>query len=115
MNVRHLGINVERYMKFILLPSLVGALVLFLVIYFFLYPVLEFLGMFRVLLLLVPLFLLLPAILYIKMVEVRMKNEIDSNIHFYITHMGALSTSEIDRKELMKILSERKEYKALAE
>ncbi len=44
-----------------------------------------------------------------------MKNEIDSNIHFYITHMGALSTSEIDRKELMKILSERKEYKALAE
>jgi len=115
MNVRHLGINVERYLKFILLPSLLGALVLFFLIYFVLYSSLEFLGMFRLLVLFVPLFLLLPALLYIKMVEVRMKNEIDSNIHFYITHMGALSTSEIDRKELMKILSERKEYKALAE
>ncbi len=115
MNVRHLGINVDRYMKFILLPSLLGSLVLFLLIYFVLYPSLEFLGMFRVLFLFVPLFVILPALLYIKMVEIRMKNEIDSNIHFYITHMGALSTSEIDRKELMKILSERKEYKALAE
>lgn len=115
MNVRHLGINVERYMKFILLPSLLASLVLFVLVYFVLYPSLEFLGMFRLLLLFVPLFILLPALLYIKMVEIRMKNEIDSNIHFYITHMGALSTSEIDRKELMKILSERKEYKALAE
>ncbi len=115
MNVRHLGINVERYLRFILLPSLIGAVILFFVIYFVLYSMLEPLGMFRILILTVPVFVILPAILYIKMVEVRMKNEIDNNIHFYITHMGALSTSEIDRKELMKILSERSEYKALAE
>ncbi len=115
MNVRHLGINVERYLRFILLPSLLGAVILFFVIYFVLYSMLEPLGMFRVLILTVPIFVILPAVLYIKMVEVRMKNEIDNNIHFYITHMGALSTSEIDRKELMKILSERSEYKALAE
>ena len=115
MNVRHLGINVERYMRFILLPSLLGSLVLFLMVYFILYPTLEFLGMFRVLFLTIPAFVALPAILYLKMVEIRMKNEIDNNIHFYITHMGALSTSEIDRKDLMKILSERSEYKALAE
>ncbi len=115
MNVRHLGIDVDRYLKFILLPSLMGSLILFVVMYFVLYSMLEPFGTFRILFLAVPIFIVLPALLYIKMIEMRMKNEIDNNIHFYITHMGTLSTSEIDRKELMKILSERSEYKALAE
>lgn len=115
MNIRHLGIDLDRYLKLILFPSLAVALVVFILIYFVLFPLLEFLGLFRILILFIPLFLLLPALLYIKIIEVRKKNEIDNNIHFYITHMGALATSEIDRKELMKILSERREYKALAE
>jgi flagellar protein FlaJ len=55
------------------------------------------------------------AVIYPKMLEVRMKNEIENNIHLYITHLGALATSEIDRKQMMDIISKRKEYRALAE
>ncbi len=112
-----MGMNAtqEKYLRFVLLPSLLLALIFFTLIYLILFPKLKALGLFRILFLLIPIFIVLPAILYKKIMVTRWRNEIDNNIHFYITHMAALSTSEIDRKELMKILSERSEYKALAE
>ena len=72
-------------------------------------------GPFAVLFYFIPLIMLSIAVLYPKMLEVRMKNEIENNIHLYITHLGALATSEIDRKQMMDIISKRKEYRALAE
>lgn len=113
MNLRHLGIEPKRYIRFILLPSLAAAIAayLFAIIYV---PRLG-LGLFSILFYSLPIFIFLPALLYPKIIEVRFRNDIENNIHFYITHLGVLSISEIDRKEMMKILSERKEYKALAE
>ncbi len=108
-------VETKKYTKFILLPSLLSSLILLILIYFILLPKLEFLGLFRILFIFLPFIIMLPAILYKKMMISRRRNEIDGNIHFYITHMAALSTSELDRKELMKILSERREYKALAD
>ncbi len=113
MNLRHIGVDVDRYLKFVLLPSLLVALATFLLVTFYLSQL--DLGLFRILFYSVPIFILLPALLYPKIVEVRFKNDIENNIHFYITHLGVLAISEIDRKEMMKMLSERKEYKSLAE
>ncbi len=73
------------------------------------------LGLASIVLYVIPIFLLIPIPLLPKILKGRRRREIEDNIHFYITHMGALATSEISRKEMMKILSERKEYKALAE
>ncbi|ADC65614.1 Type II secretion system F domain protein [Ferroglobus placidus DSM 10642] len=113
MNLRHLGIDSKKYVRFILLPSVVAALVTYLFVLVYV-PKLN-LGLFSILFYTIPIFILLPGVLYPKIIEVRFKNDIENNIHFYITHLGVLSISEIDRKEMMKILSERKEYKSLAE
>ncbi len=108
-------VNYERYTRYILLPSTVLALIAFMLLITMLRPILSKLGLFSILLYCIPLFIQLVALMYPKIVMSRVRKDIEDNIHFYITHMGALATSEVNRKEMMKILSERKEYKALAE
>jgi len=112
-DLRHIGISPRKYIRFILLPTLVASL-LFIVI-LLVFRILDKFGLFGSIFLAVPLFLVLIAVLYPKIIRGRVRNQIDNNIHFYITHLGALATSEIERKEMMKVVSERKEYKALAE
>ncbi len=108
-------VNYERYTRFVLLPSTLLSLLVFLLLITLLRPVIIRLGLFSIVLYSIPLLIELMALMYPKFVVGRVKKEIEDNIHFYITHMGALATSEVSRKEMMKILSERKEYKALAE
>ena len=108
-------VNYERYTRFILLPSTLLAMIVFLLLFTILRSLMSTLGLFSILLYCIPLFIQLIALMYPKIVTSRIRKEIEDNIHFYITHMGALATSEVSRKEMMKILSERKEYKALAE
>ncbi len=72
-------------------------------------------GLFAILLYTIPILILILAVSLPKIIKSRKRKEIEDNIHFYITHLGALATSEISRKDMMKILSERKEYRALAE
>ena len=72
-------------------------------------------GLFSIVFYVIPIFVLIVVVLFPRIIKSRKRKEIEDNIHFYITHLGALATSEIGRKEMMKILSERKEYKALAE
>jgi len=108
-------VNYERYTRFVLLPSTLISLLVFLLLITLLRPVIVELGLFSVVLYSIPLLIELIALMYPKLVVGRVRKEIEDNIHFYITHMGALATSEVSRKEMMKMLSERKEYKALAE
>ncbi|RUM33632.1 MAG: type II secretion protein F [Archaeoglobus sp.] len=114
-SLRHCGLKPERYFKFVFAPLSGAALIVLMLIVLFSVQIFRLLGLFAVLLYFVPLFLILIALLYPKIIIGRMRNQIDNNIHFYITHMGALATSDIDRKEMMEIISGRKEYKALAE
>ncbi len=114
-NLRHLGINPERYFRFVFLPLSVLALIFVIISLLLLQSLMELIGLFALVLYAIPALIFAVAILYPKIIEGRMRNEIDNNIHFYITHMGTLATSEIDRVEMMKIISQRKEYKALAE
>ncbi|HWG91354.1 MAG TPA: archaellar assembly protein FlaJ [Candidatus Thermoplasmatota archaeon] len=72
-------------------------------------------GVFGALIWAIPLFFLILAVIYPYLVAEGRKQQIDRNIHFFITHMGVLATSNIPRSEIMRILGEKKEYGALAE
>ncbi len=108
------GIKAEIYIRRILLPSLTLSVVLVFLIYFILIPKLIFLGKFIYLLMIAPVLIAISGILYPKIVADKKKQEIENNLHYYITHLGVLSLSEVDRKEVIKIISERREYKSLA-
>ena len=114
-NLRHCGMTPERYFKFVLVPLSGIALAVLILVSLFSVQMFKAIGLYTLLIYVVPIFLISIALLYPRIVVGRMRNQIDNNIHFYITHMGTLATSDIDRKEMMKMISERKEYKALAE
>ncbi len=108
-------VSAEKYVRFVLLPSTLFTLIYFLLLLTILRSLFVSLGLFAILLYMIPMFILLTALLYPRIVKGKIRREIEDNIHFYITHLGALATSEVSRKEMMRMLSERKEYKALAE
>lgn len=58
---------------------------------------------------------LLAAAFYPLAVVDRKRNEINVAIPFFMTHFGVLSTSNTPRAEIIRMLSEKREYKALAE
>ncbi|MHB8606227.1 MAG: type II secretion system F family protein, partial [Thermoplasmatota archaeon] len=62
----------------------------------------------------VPAFFLIVALAYPRMRAESKKHEIDRNIHFFVTHMGVLATSQIPRVEVLRMLGEKREYGALA-
>jgi flagellar protein FlaJ len=78
-------------------------------------PFLEVMGYWFYLFYSFPLLILVYAVLYPKIIADRRKREIDNNMHYYITHWGVLSRAEIKIMDLLKDLSKKKEYKALAE
>jgi archaeal flagellar protein FlaJ len=102
-----------RYMLQFALP-LVGTGILVVIILRFLAPSL-FSGLFSLLIYLIPLFFVVLAAIYPYTVAEAKKNEINNNIHFFITHMGVLATANIPRSQIMRMLAEKKEYGALAE
>ncbi len=57
---------------------------------------------------------LLYPVIKIRLNHEKKRHEIDSNIHLFITNLALLSTTEIDRKEIFRILSEKKEFGELA-
>lgn len=102
-----------RYMLQFALPLvLTGVAVV--VILRFISPSL-FTGLFSLLIYLIPLFFVIVAAIYPYTVAEGKKNEINNNIHFFITHMGVLATANIPRSQIMRMLAEKKEYGALAE
>ena len=102
-----------RYVAQFVLP-LVGTGVAVVVILRLFAPML-FSGIFAGLIYAIPLYFALLAAIYPYTVAEGKKNEINNNIHFFITHMGVLATANIPRGEIMRMLGEKKEYGALAE
>jgi flagellar protein FlaJ len=112
--VERAGLHPETYKKKILLPVVVLAAVAALVMLLFVVPLLSLLGPISYLVMTVPVFIVIVGLLYPKIIADSRRNEINNNLHFYITNLGVLSTSEVDRKTVMRLLSEKKEYKELA-
>ena len=63
----------------------------------------------------IPIYCILVVFIYPVAKFQTRKIEIDQNIHLFITRMGVLSTSKLNRKLLFKVLSENKEYGALSD
>jgi len=63
----------------------------------------------------IPLFFLILLMFYPNTVYQSKRMQIDQNMHYYITHMGVLSTSQMSRKELLERLSKNEAYEFLAE
>lgn len=64
---------------------------------------------------LIPLMLFFLVMFYPFTVYQNKKLQIDENMHYYITHLGVLSTSQMSRKELLKRVASNEAYGYLAE
>jgi len=63
----------------------------------------------------IPLVFLILIMFYPNTVYQSKRMQIDQNMHYYITHMGVLSTSQMSRKELLERISKNEAYEFLAE
>jgi len=106
---RRMHMPIQRYVTFILLPSLgffllttVAALVL------------ELPLMIRLPIPLLGLLALVAALFYPKILVSQRKRELDNRFHLLVTHMTVLSTTKIDRMEVFRTLAKEDEYGELA-
>ncbi|MFA4957010.1 MAG: archaellar assembly protein FlaJ [Candidatus Methanoperedens sp.] len=107
-----LGMSQQNYFKKFVIPVLILA-ILFPVIIILLVPsILQ--GAMVIGIILVPLALFSIVIIYpISSLEGK-KKDIDNNMHYYITHMGVLATSQMSRIDLLLKLSHTEAYGYLA-
>ncbi|HMB45862.1 MAG TPA: archaellar assembly protein FlaJ [Candidatus Methanoperedens sp.] len=107
-----LGISQKNYFKNFVIPVIILA-ILFPVIILILVPsVMQ--GIMVVGVILVPIALFAIVLIYPVSGLEGKKKEIDNNIHYYITHMGVLATSQMTRVDLLLKLSHTEAYGYLA-
>lgn len=106
-----LGLDPKDYFAKFALPLTSAFVVAGLILYVF---VGRLLGGFSFLFLTLPLFGLLIALIYPKIIVDKKRVEINQNIHLFITHAGTLSTAEMERKGLFRVIGEKKEYQELS-
>ena len=101
-----INLSPERYLKRVLLPA-VGVSAAAGVAVYLLVP--ESAGRLRSAAFVLPFLGVLYAVMYPYLEIDRRKGEIESRIHIFITTFGVLSISEVDRKHILKIITEKKE------
>ena len=107
-----LGISQKNYFKNFVIPVIIFAILFPAIILVLVPSVLE--GIMVVGVILVPIALFAIVLIYpISGLEGK-KKEIDNNIHYYITHMGVLATSQMTRVDLLLKLSHTEAYGYLA-
>jgi len=107
-----LGISQQNYIKKFVVPVLILAIMFPLLILILVPSIIQ--GVMVIGIILVPLALFSIVIIYpISSLEGK-KNEIDNNMHYYITHMGVLATSQMSRVDLLLKLSHTEAYGYLA-
>jgi len=111
--IASLNVPLPKYIKRFALPIVIFGFLLSLLLYF-LFPKL-FVGSAQYILLIVPLVCIAFVILYPFSVAAGKAKEIDSDMHYYVTQMGALSVAQTSRKELFQILANDPNYHLLGE
>ncbi|MEM3399381.1 MAG: type II secretion system F family protein [Candidatus Micrarchaeia archaeon] len=111
--VKNVGYTLYDYLTQVVLPIFVLSLLTSVVVYF-LVPQL-FTGIFLVFLFAFPFLVVALVLVYPYLLAENVKTEIENNIHFFVTQMGALSTCEVPTGELFRVMAARKEYGALAD
>jgi archaeal flagellar protein FlaJ len=107
-----LGISQKNYFKNFVIPVIILAILFPAIILVLVPSVME--GIMVVGVILVPIALLAIVIIYPVSGLEGKKKEIDNNIHYYITHMGVLATSQMTRVDLLLKLSHTEAYGYLA-
>ncbi|AEA47473.1 archaellar assembly protein FlaJ [Archaeoglobus veneficus] len=108
---RIIGISARDYFVKFAAPLVVISIISSLLFYYLLGPLV---GNMSFIFLLIPLFGILLALLYPKIVADKKRIEIDQNLHLFITHIGVLATAEVDRVALFEKIAEKKEFEELA-
>jgi flagellar protein FlaJ len=107
-----LGISQQNYIKKFVVPVLILAIMFPLLIIILVPSIIQ--GTMVIGIILVPLALFSIVIIYpISSLEGK-KKDIDNNMHYYITHMGVLATSQMSRIDLLLKLSHTEAYGYLA-
>jgi len=107
-----LGISQQTYFKKFVIPVSILAIMFPLVILILVPSIVQ--GVMLIGIILVPLALFSIVIIYpISSLENK-KKDIDNNMHYYITHMGVLATSQMSRIDLLLKLSHTEAYGYLA-
>lgn len=107
-----LGISQKNYFKNFVIPVIILAFLFPAVILVLVPSIME--GMMAVGVILVPIALFAVVLVYPVTGLESKKKEIDNNIHYYITHMGVLATSQMTRVDLLLKLSHTEAYGYLA-
>jgi len=104
----------DRYIKRFAAPIILFSII-FSVSILILLPDVFGKGIFRLVTCSIPLFGVLVAFAYPKMVVDKKRADINNNIHYFITHMGVLATSDLTLTGIFDLLRHKKEeYGALA-
>jgi len=107
-----LGMSQQNYFKKFVIPVSILAILFPVIIVLLIPSILQ--GVMVIGILLVPLALFSIVIIYpISSLESK-KKDIDNNMHYYITHMGVLATSQMSRIDLLLKLSHTEAYGYLA-
>jgi flagellar protein FlaJ len=101
-----------KYFKGFVLP-IVGGSVAFVYLLIYFVPQM-FSGIASIFIYTIPIYCFIFTLIYPLIIMERKKMDIDKNIHLFISHIGALATSDIARKDLFKTFSEKLEYGELA-
>ncbi len=107
-----LGISQKNYFKNFVIPVIILAILFPAIILVLVPSVME--GIMVVGVILVPIALFAIVLIYPVSGLEGKKKEIDNNIHYYITHMGVLATSQMTRIDLLLKLSHTEAYGYLA-
>jgi len=107
-----LGISQKNYFKNFVIPVIILAILFPAIILVLVPSVME--GITAVGVILVPVALFAIVLIYPVSGLEGKKKEIDNNIHYYITHMGVLATSQMTRVDLLLKLSHTEAYGYLA-
>ena len=107
-----LGISQKNYFKNFVIPVIILAFLFPVVILVLVPSIME--GIMAVGVILVPVALFAMVLIYPVSGLEGKKKEIDNNIHYYITHMGVLATSQMTRVDLLLKLSHTEAYGYLA-
>lgn len=106
ISIYKINMTPKKYIRKVFLPAILLS-AFFGMALFFLLP--DELGKIKIIALFIPMLGVLYPIIYPYIEIDRRKNEINSRSHFFITAFGVLSISDVDRKYILKILSEKKE------
>ncbi len=107
-----LGISQETYFKKYIFPVVIMAIIFPVLMILLLPSIIQ--GYMVLGIILVPLALCIMVFVYpLSGLETK-KKEIDNNIHYYITHMGVLATSQMSRVDILLKLSKNEAYGYLA-